>query len=304
MTESCFSICLLFQDGHPYTSTWLQPNNCSPGSPFLTSPRISCYVICTAHQLFQRDGPCHFQWFTCCSWLWLYLCYQLWPTWLCWTNLPSTVHQIERNCLRFTSQRNWNCQLDVSEWWWHLFYCLVDMSLCSSCFTMTPSAATTIWSWQYMQSQWCLDCIWQGHTYVLPRPLHESSDLHTMKHWIYQLWNWLLASLTIKLFNALSKILPFLKTNELTICHPPHASFYASTITWATKGSSSYRSGPLKAKTEFQVMLQVVWSQCVMHANMVLQRNAYTKHQTLALWLALHWVQVISSPWIRWLQVA
>ena len=32
-------------------------------------------------------------------------------------------------------------------------------------------------------------------------------------------------------------------------------------IAWATKGLQSYRSGLLKARMEFQVMLQTAWSQ-------------------------------------------
>ena len=131
-----------------------------------------------------------------------------------------------------------------------------------------------------------------------------ASIFHIMKHWIYQLQNWLLASLVIKLFNALSQILLFLNPNASTFCLLPYASSYAFIIIWDTKASPGYRSGPLKVLMEFQVMLQLVWSLCVMCANMTLQRNARTKCQTLALWLALHWVQVISCWWIRWLRVA
>ena len=171
MTTSCFTICSLFKDGYPHTSTRLQPN-CS-GSPFPTSPGLTCCVVCTAHQLFWRDSPHYLQWSTCCSQLWLYLCHQLWPTWLCWTDPPCTVCWIERYCLGFTSWRNWHCQLDISEWQWHLCYCLVDMSLCSSCFITPPPTTATIQRWQHMQSQWRLDWFWQGCTCVLPRSLQQ-----------------------------------------------------------------------------------------------------------------------------------
>ena len=130
-----------------------------------------------------------------------------------------------------------------------------------------------------------------------------ASNLHAIKCWIYWLQNWLLALLAIKPFNALPQILPFLKPNKSTICLLSHTSFYAYTIAWATKISQSYRSGPLKAKTEFWVMSQVVQSQCVMHASMALQRNMHMKPLTLALWLALHQVPVIFCWWIKWLQV-
>ena len=88
-------------------------------------------------------------------------------------------------------------------------------------------------------------------------------------HQTYQLQNWLLASVVIKLSSVLLQTHPLLKLNTLTTSRLLHASFYTYTTVWATRGSQSYRSGPLKASMGFQATLPTAQSQCVKPVSMV-----------------------------------
>jgi hypothetical protein len=74
-----------------------------------------------------------------------------------------------------------------------------------------------------------------------------------------------------------------LKPTVSIIYHQPPASFFDSTVVWATKDAQNYSSGPLKVNMEFRLTLPDVLYQFAVHANMAPHRNLHMKLQALAL---------------------